>query len=1675
MSRPAAATRAPRGLFAALLLVLVPAMAPLQAQEAHLAPAHFSPGATLRLVAVRLEPGREYGVQLVPEATGTPLRLGDAFVAPASGRVDQPLAIPATGLTVGPHAFELLDLDASPVAARWSTPVEVKAPPALVLEAADGVAGAPLGFEVDGLLPGRLLVDYDGEPVLGPVPVAEGHHAGSFPVPLDRPATFGATTVGVRVLVRNALVQRAEVPFRAIAPETAAPVALVESSPLPGRALARGESFAFSGRIALRSGAPDAVQVEPMLVTGDGRVLPLLGGALVPAADGSFAVTLASPNMAVNHGVLADGGTLRLVVKGQPQAVPAPPPGADPVDGQPEAIEPGAAFAQSTTVGAIDVGSLSFEPPANDLRITLRVTRPPEGLETGPQPLEHARVLIETTAQLASPSSFTPPAAAKLAPGSNGAGSPDAAFGLRNQLQELQDDLAAEVFLIDPATGCPSTLAIGYTDAFGEFELVLNRELLEVSTAWYAPPQLPFLEPEDQPQPYPMPIDIGITVNGLVEGYGECDGEVCAPTVLRARYDFDADEFQLQPAGSDTWMGQGSDWLIERELPPAPPGASIAAVGEAWFLGVPKVQLGPLQGLTAPYDKRYRPITGLGLVPDAEIQQLKPLELVFTNNNNLYGQPTQAHLWRNGEPVAPIDLDAALTGPLCVGVGADVSYRVTVPQAHRLPEGDHDFEVRYTLGDGGVATRSQRLRLPVQPPPDWFGSGPLRPARLAERRVEYWTPGEAQFHGVEVAPPERGQDGQFSSSEYDFEIPGDVENRTGLGGRLMWETVAATGDTSLFTNQLSSNRGASRDASDRYFPASVGGSAITTIGSPDFNTIIDTGRIPLFRMQWGFWPLAGALIGADAWFAALYRYDGLIETLQTPQFEQQLRISHDIAMKLEAGVSLFMDVSILFNLIRVRGEALGLIALGLDTGFESLDGVLSVDAPQTCLRLGIIFRVLATAGWCPFCIKAEDVVEVLDKTVPSSQAGNPACAIPLLDAPLKLLAKGGSNAPSDKQPVLVEDVTGQGMQAWISGGIPWVQKLSGGAPNGSPLPLAATCGGSLCNSATGPQLAVLDFNRFVLAWSETLTPVNDDDDWSKAQEYRIAYRIWDGGSWGPKLALDPLHFGAGEGSLHLASCPAYEISCPPGGEVAAVWSRETSFGPLSEFLLGQSDLWFARLQDAGSTWSWTAPVMISGGAPWQNNNGRVIYSNGAGRPPLAFWVRGPSSFVEDTDLRRIWYRYPLQPGSAPALAGDTHAGVGWLDAARGDGNQVHLAYTVGEDQVAGFMGNQQEVFTARAECTPSGGCGFDERRVRDPWGRTVRGENVRAAAGPGGSTRVVLRGLGYGKNASGIDYFVTDPVGLVQSTGDAIELVQTYGTISGALVSALSSDGALHWNIGTAISAGGDLMVANVALPQLDARRKALMRQAGHVGAVAVAKATTIEEGLELVQLVAAPNHVLESLHPLSEAVVPGGTFTLMAVVANTGLDPGGDDAGVPVEVEAGWNGPAGIGLPGLVTQIAPLAGGTSSTFELEVPVPASLLPEARHALWVTLNPRAALDERTAADNTARIEVGGLAPPVEPHLGGGPGHSGVFVNWTRPDDAAVVGTRVYRRDGDGPLVAIGSSPVEGYLDLTTGYDRPYAYYLSSLSAHGVESALVGPLAVQLQAPPGLFRDGFEAR
>jgi hypothetical protein len=125
-------------------------------------------------------------------------------------------------------------------------------------------------------------------------------------------------------------------------------------------------------------------------------------------------------------------------------------------------------------------------------------------------------------------------------------------------------------------------------------------------------------------------------------------------------------------------------------------------------------------------------------------------------------------------------------------------------------------------------------------------------------------------------------------------------------------------------------------------------------------TVLDTGKMPLYRHVFGIPPLAGATLGADMWFNATLSKEGVIQF--TPNGGTSTTL--DITPTATVGVDAFFDLSVIFGLVSANAHAVPDITLKMPTRF--VNG--GLQDSQKCFLYNLDVKWEASAGVCPLCL-----------------------------------------------------------------------------------------------------------------------------------------------------------------------------------------------------------------------------------------------------------------------------------------------------------------------------------------------------------------------------------------------------------------------------------------------------------------------------------------------------------------------------------------------------------------------------------------------------------------------------------------------------------------------------------------------------------------------------------
>ncbi len=433
---------------------------------------------------------------------------------------------------------------------------------------------------------------------------------------------------------------------------------------------------------------------------------------------------------------------------------------------------------------------------------------------------------------------------------------------------------------------------------------------------------------------------------------------------------------------------------------------------------------------------------------------------------------------------------------------------------------------------------------------------------------------------------------------------------------------------------------------------------------------------------------------------------------------------------------------------------------------------------------------------------------------------------------------------------------------------------------------------------------------------------------------------------------------------------------------------------------------------------------------------QVAHINGV---PLVAWVRDSDTDLTDANSRRISLRFlngstVFTPAELPAGIGEVALGVD------GTGQPV-LAFTQLENSQQ-LLSNRRPLWAAAVTCSGPTTCTWHPVKVTDPAGRSLYAEQPLLTTNAAGQMLVTFRGTGFGGSA-GVQ--PGDPPGMTSGQGELAQAALNFATGQVA-PKYLTQDATVNW------------LPAAAYDPLLGVSLATAVKGAEPTGLVGLAQAARADDnpapdlpiGAAIVPDL--PDFVL------SDVTVTGGPATgdpLQAIVqiANNGAAwPG--SAEQPLEIVAGWDRPAGLGVPAGQASLTSLGAAPFVTVTLDLaPPPAGL--DAPHELHVVVNPGFAIPEANADDNSRTVLAGGIAPPTGLWAQVEPGSALVFLGWDAVADRRVAGYRVYRSEGDGAWQPIGSSFAPGYVDLTSSATRAYRYAVAAYTAEGVESPL-GP-------------------
>ncbi len=1138
---------------------------------------------------------------------------------------------------------------------------------------------------------------------------------------------------------------------------------------------------------------------------------------------------------------------------------------------------------------------------------------------------------------------------------------------------------------------CPPTDAYGPTDADGYFEPNLDWDLIRGWLGSKIPMQV---GPKTVYQQIPITATFTIYANALWQGYGTLDSsnhpQVYTRTIV---YSNSSNKF-YNPGGSTPLQTNP----LTITLPSLPPGTQ-PEVPIMPAISAPQKGTFNWFGATMPVYGTLYSFADLADNPNVIFQQTT-LRIDLHHDPLQYGLLDEVRLYLDNVDKGAFSSSA---GDGCAGV---TLYYFFLPNAHRLTPGPHFLRV--DAKPSGVPTPTQRtLILDYGKPPaaaKWIYDASYR-----NRKVTWGT----QFIDISGSQLPSGDPG--SSSVLAANVPriGYLENKAGADN-FVWARIDAAGNVKTNYTGGIETKALNTSAADPEQNKShnvVAGNPIK-IGGPNPITILNTGWIPLFRDQWGIWPIASATIGADMAFKATLTYNGTI-SFNPPASTLLVKPAATVA------VDAWFNLSAIFGLVEADAHAIPAITVSMPVHFTNG----SKDDSDVCFRYRLDIKWHAKVGVCPLCDEDGGTKNIFNDYTPKS----PLCA----SAGLKIASAAAAVSPPSTSPSLASDGFGHTLAVWSDDSNDLKYSIYNGAAWQAPQTLTAN------HKSIHPRVAFFAPNQALAVWAQSglIAPANFTDT-VKAQH--LAYAVWNGSAWSaPQNLTSPT---TGEGSVVLAACPSTTSGCPYGGAVTAVWIRD-AVGDLAQrqFRLYdatyQSGAWGAiQPVDAASTATDSEPTLVVQGSI-----------------PLVAWVRDADRNLATLTDRRLAYR--LLDGASPVVVpGDLPAGIVEPSATIDPSGNLKIAFTLAEDPDA-FTGNQRTLHSAARACTPT--CAWSVQKLQDNHGRALRGESPILTLDKNGKGTITFRGLGFGPLPGGqYQAFPEDAIGMVTLTGEAAQVDVDFVT---AVHSPhyLSNDGAVNWHPSAVFDSALNqvhTIVVKGAAPALS-----LQLKARHAAASLRAMRTTQVAGeLTFAVVPLQPDFVVAALTPSNRYPPPGDPFSAEVQLRNDGVTWQSSRT-EQMSLAASWDGEPGVGSLIGTTEISQVLSGQIVTLTLTFPPLSD--PDVTHSLFVTVNPTRTVAERAATNNSLSTLIGGMPVVTDVVALAQTGNSLVYLQWTPLSDRRVAGYRVYRSQDGGPFAPVGSTFVPGFVDLTALLDHTYHYAVTTFNVDGVESDLSGATEV----------------
>ncbi|MDJ0654496.1 MAG: fibronectin type III domain-containing protein [Xanthomonadales bacterium] len=1168
--------------------------------------------------------------------------------------------------------------------------------------------------------------------------------------------------------------------------------------------------------------------------------------------------------------------------------------------------------------------------------------------------------------------------------------------------------------------------------------------------------------------PVPAPLEYSVKVAALDKGYGYTTEEGCG-TGLR---------FDLQVADNGFYLRNTSDgeFTVRHDpntgplvvtLPDFPSSGDLCFQSLPYVPGLPQV-VRPAQVIEwegqqvgmeiALGDKQESvfigDVTTFPTLNASDFSVVAPARVEIEYDQALFGRLENTTLTLEGYP-DPLPMSFQANGGAC-DIDGGILF-AEIPDLHRFdPPADRELDglIRGEIGFSGRFI-SKTFTLGLKEGPTWFKD----PTQYEDVFMS-WSADRVRIIGTEVMLMQdastNSQASQDALAEYD--VP-PMNNDLGSQAVVDQTITAGTFGNRIRTADTAgqvNNRGAepkstvtdiSQDddgsgkarrllkggpttcshADDTPFPRP---DALLDFGSCEPETIFETGAIPIFRYAWGIPPIAAATLGADIWFGVYFRYFGdVVASLQ------KISVNFTAEPIVQAGLDIFFDLSALFGVVSARVQASPVIGVSMPiTVVDSLSA--NVEA---CFNFDLVLAYIASVGWCDFCVKAEDSISLFTIAEPSN------CKVPGPNT------KAGGGAPVNitRPAVAVSDLGMEWIAFETASGIRVEKRYGRNLISGFDLDSQP--------GAMRPKIAMLDDDTGIVVWTQTDLSNEDfllidglTEFENASSQLHLVYAVYDANSdsFGPTLDLTAPNQG-GDGAVTLDVCPPTQAGCGTQGRLLAAWEHDRAGN------LAMHDIEVRWAEFDGLSETWTPVQAIDPGNVFKQVQPEALYHYG---DAMVLWIENPAagSGQYDMNQRKLRYRFPNLAAAQDAVG--VPMSIASPDAVSHAGGDVLVAYTISGDSDR-FVGARRRLHSAWGDCD-MGICSWNDEVRLDSQNRALYVEQPSLAQGEDGRVTALFRYL------SNSDVRETDPVGVKLGTGDLAKLELVAAGLTDP--TPLTNDGRTNWGIqAVANPVTGDILIGGARGPalELDVLAAAGSTAKAHMPAT---KGVSGNGEVFVGSDSGLPDFAVLDAGTEAEALNPGGTIEVTVKVMNLG------GAGKKPTLVASWDDPFEIPVLETTANIGP--AGAMEWQTLTVPVPASFsLDEKRH-LYLSVNRGPDFTDADGNNDTLRVSIGGLPVPQGLRVSSSRSSALVQVQWTPVEDPRVTGYTVYRRNPDGQVMMLGTTPTFGFLDTKAVSDRIYQYQVRSHSASLTESESspwMEHYLQPLQVPESIFSNGFE--